>query len=206
MRRKIIFSATFVAIIIIIGVFSLNALSKTDWYIAEFGRRISREKGSDGLIYERWTAPRRDTKGTVVSIGDGWSQYTSNMSDQWGLIFSYPSHWELKERDSDIFLKNGERLGGSQLLEEIQLTGDGYSVSFNNIGRGIPTSLETTTSEHVINGKSTRVLEEPLSSEHVLLAVPVCGLSLEIIIPEDGRGVANKIMSSVACSDDGTQQ
>jgi hypothetical protein len=99
----------------------------------------------------------------------------------------------------------GERLEGGQILEEIQLAGDGYSVSFNNIGREVPVSLQTTTSEYVINGKSVRVLEEPMSGGHLLLAMSVCGISLEIIIPEHGRDVANKIMSSVVCSEDGTQ-
>jgi hypothetical protein len=205
MKRKIIFGVIFVAITIVIGIFGLDAWSKTDWYVAEFGRRISTEKGPDGVTYERWTAPKRDTKGKIVSLGDGWSQYTSDISDKWGLAFSYPSNWELKEKDSDIFLRGGERLEGGQILEEIQLAGDGYSVSFNNIGREVPVSLQTTTSEYVINGKSVRVLEEPMSGGHLLLAMSVCGISLEIIIPEHGRDVANKIMSSVVCSEDGTQ-
>ena len=169
--------------------------TSSDQYAAKYGRVESIEKGPSGERIVRRTAPEREPEGQITPMQEGWSQYTNV---EWGLTFAYPSSWQLTEEDSDIVTKDGAFFYGGE-LESIKITGEGYDVHFNNIGRGYPTGLSTTVTERVVGGKKERVFEDKFG-ETFWQAMGACNVALEISRPTESKQITDKIITSVKCS------
>ena len=164
----------------------------TDEYISKYGKTLMVDGPLGGKVAvhtgQKLTFERK-TKGRIVSAEDGWSRYTSN---EWGLTFQYPSNWKLTEMEY-----NKEYTGGDQLAS-VQIVGDGYSLDFNNIGRGYPTGDTTIVTKYVVDGKEKRAFEDKFGDEF-WQAMGACDVALEISRPTESKEITDKVIASVKC-------
>lgn len=139
-------------------------------------------------------------KGTIAPQGDGWSLYTS---DEWNLSFTYPSSWQVleKNRTEEEYQTQGK---GTPIgaLTAIYVTGDGYEIKFDRAGRGIPETYSPRT-EYMISGNKARawIDERPEGYALLLALYPAChGLVIGLSSPTTTDEVTTRILSSVTCT------
>ncbi len=131
----------------------------------------------------------RKTEGTITREGD-WSQYTTS---EWvGFIFSYPSSWVLTEK---AYNPNVSSKG----LSEVKVEGDGYTVYFTTIGKGLDTGVDTRTRTEVIAGHEVVFYYEE-GHQSFTAVVKDCANFGGVLISRSGaREITDKIITSLKC-------